>query len=77
MARNPENNNHYSNQTGHQARGVAKRTREEFGKVFRAPFFSADQQLLAINQIQPLSTTEQYRIRRSMFRSPQDGRRRR
>lgn len=74
---NPENNKHYSNQTGHQARGVAKRTREEFGRVFRAPFFPADQQFLAINQTHPLPNTEQQRIRRAMFRSPQDGRRRR
>jgi len=77
MARNPENNKHYSEQPGHKARGDARRTRDEFRRVFDAPFFPADQQFLAINQALPLSNTEQRRIRRGMLRTPQDGRRRR
>jgi hypothetical protein len=77
MVRNPENNEHYSDQTGHKARGQAKKTRDAFNRVFGVPFFPADQQFLAINQTYPLPNTEQQRIRRTMFRSPQDGRRRR
>lgn len=77
MARNPENNKHYSNQTGHKARGDTQRTRDEFRRVFQAPFFPADQQFLAINQAHPLSNPEQQRIRRGMRRDPDSGRKRR
>jgi len=77
MVRNPENNKHYSDQTGHAARGEAKRIRNEFRKVFGAPFFPANQQFLAINQVHPLPGAEQQRIRRGMRRDPDSGRKRR
>jgi len=65
MSRNLENNSHYSNQTGHRERGVWHKARKKFEKEFlEVPFFK------------PLAE-EEYRMRRTMFRDQQDGRRKR